>query len=79
MILTIVTAFFRILFSAVFGVIFGLAGKEVLPFYMALIYVSELVMIFSMPISIAIEYEWIRRRAKGYDHVLDLLKNFLAY
>ena len=63
LILTVIGAFFWILFSVVFGVAFGLAGEEIPPYYLALIYISGLAMIFSLPISIAVEiYRWIRRR-----------------
>jgi len=67
LILTVLGAFFWILFSVVFGVAFGLAMQEIPPSYMALIYISGIAMVFSLPISIAIEiYKWIKKkRSKG--------------
>ncbi len=64
LILTVVGAFFWVLFSVVFGVASGLAGEEIPPPYMALIYISGATMWFSLPVSIAIEvYRWVKRKA----------------
>jgi len=75
-ILTVTGAFFWVLFSVVFSGVLGLAeveaalgleGEEVevAPFYMALIYISGLTMLFSLPVSIIIEvYRWLKRRRR---------------
>jgi predicted membrane metal-binding protein len=58
LILTVLGAFFWILFSVVFGIVFMFAGEIPLP-YMALIYISGLAMLFSLPITAIIEiYHW---------------------
>jgi len=64
-IVTVVGAFFWVLFSVIFG--FGAALRgEIPPAGMFLIYVTGFVTWFSLPISIAIEiYRWIKgRKAK---------------
>lgn len=62
-ILTVTGAVFWILFSIVFGVIYGLAMEEPDPFSLALICISWITMVFSLPVSIAIEiYRWISKK-----------------
>jgi len=64
LILTVLGAFFWILFSVVFGIAFAFAGEIPLP-YMVLIYISGLAMIFSLPITAIIEiYHWLKKRKK---------------
>jgi len=64
-ILTVVGAFFWVLFSVVFGVAAGLSGTDVPSTYMALIYVSGVAMLFSLPVAVVIElYRWIKKKKK---------------
>jgi hypothetical protein len=64
LILTVLGAFFWILFSVVFGIVAGISG-EMHPFYMALIYISGLAMLFSLPITAIIEiYHWLKKKVK---------------
>jgi len=46
LILTVIGAFFWILFSVVFGVVAGLSGQGLSSAYLALIYISGLAMLF---------------------------------
>jgi hypothetical protein len=63
LILTVIGAFFWILFSVVFGVVYGLAGGEMPAIYWALIYISGFAMYFSLPIAAIVEiYRYLKRR-----------------
>lgn len=63
LILTVIGAFFWVLFSVVFGVAYGLTGGEIPLAYRALIYISGAVMYFSLPIAVVIEiYRYLKKR-----------------
>jgi len=63
LILTVLGAFFWILFSVVFGITYGLAGKEIPLSHWALIYISGFAMYFSPPIAVIVEiYRYLKRK-----------------
>ena len=66
-ILTVVGAFFWIVFSVVFGVTAGLAGytsfEEIPILWQMLVIVSGLAMLFSLPISVVVEIiQYLKRK-----------------
>jgi membrane protein DedA with SNARE-associated domain len=63
LILTVLGAFFWILFSVVFGFALAFSPTGMSSFYWALIYIPGLTMLFSLPITAVIEvYNWLRKR-----------------
>jgi hypothetical protein len=61
LIVSIIGAFFWILFSVVFGIVGGLSGKDIGAGYWGLIYITGLAMIFGIPSGIVGEgLRWYR-------------------
>jgi hypothetical protein len=66
LILSVLGAFFWVLFSVVFGIVGGLSGGDIGAGYWALIYITGLAMIFGIPAGIVGEVaRWYRGKKAG--------------
>ena len=74
LILSVIDAFFWILFSVVFGIAAGLSSQGIGSFDMALVYITGLAMIFGIPGGIIGEIvRWYRRRkAKAMSKAMEI-------